>query len=448
MHSLPPVDYAARRRRVMDEIGDEALLVLFSSPERRRSHDTYYRYRQSSDVLYLCGFEEPEAILVLAPGAEEEFVLFVRPRDRERETWDGFRAGPEGAIADYGADAAYTVGDFATQLPTLMAGRRKVYHVLGKSRRDDEQMLRAMRSLAGSRRSSDRSPEAIYDPLRTLHRMRMVKDAAEIARVTRAAEISAAGHLAAMQQTRPNMMEYEVEAILTAAYRSRGAEAHAYEPIVAGGSRSCVLHYNENDGQLRDGEMVLIDSGAEFLHYAGDITRTWPVGASFTGPQKAIYEAVLSTEKFGISLTVAGESNISVHEATVAKLTEHMLDIGLLSGSLDEALEKESYREYYMHGTGHYLGMDVHDVGEYRRSDETPFVYEEGMILTVEPGIYVRADSDAPEHFRGIGVRIEDDVLIGDPVLGKNGVTVLTHGVPKEVDDIEALRREAISSKN
>lgn len=442
MQTSPPVDYGARRRHVMDTMGEDAALILFSNPEQRRSNDTFYRYRQSSDLLYLCGFPEAEAVLVLAPGSDTPFVLFVRPRDRERETWDGFRAGPEGAVSDYGADAAYPLAELGERLPALLSGRRAVYHALGVSRSADATLLGAMQGLRGNRRQGERAPEAIVDPLRLLHELRRVKDAAEIARMKVAAEISAAGHLAAMKQTRPDMMEYEVEAVLTSEYRRRGAEDHAYAPIVAGGSRACVLHYNENDGPLREGELVLIDSGAEYHGYAGDITRTWPIGASFSGPQRAIYEAVLDAEEFGIALTVAGQSNVGVHEATVARLTENMLEIGLLTGSLDEQLENEGYREYYMHGTGHYLGLDVHDVGAYRDADDAPIVYEPGMVLTVEPGIYVRADSDAPEHFRGIGVRIEDDVLIE-----AHGASVLTGSVPKLVDEIEALRAEALADR-
>lgn len=442
MPSLPPIDYAARRQRVMDAMGPDSLLVLYANPERRRSNDTFYRYRQSSDLLYLCGFPEPEAVAVLAPGQEDAFILFVRPRDRERETWDGYREGPEGAMEGYGADAAYNIDELATRLPELMAGRRTLYHALGVSRRRDDEILRAMRSLKGNRRQADRSPSSIADPLRVLHQLRLVKDDAELARLRVAAEITAEGHVAAMRGVRPGMMEYELEAMLSETFRRRGASGHSYEPIVAGGTRSCVLHYNENDALLRDGELVLIDAGAEYEGYAGDITRTFPVGERFTGPQRAVYEAVLNAQEYSVSLTVSGASNISVHDATVRRLTENLIEIGLLKEGLDEALEKESYREYYMHGTGHYLGLDVHDVGEYRDADGEPLVYRPGMVLTVEPGIYVRADGDAPEHFRGIGVRIEDDVIVEE-----NGVTILTGGVPKQVEAIEALRKEALSGR-
>lgn len=436
MRSLSPMNYAARRQRVMDTIGTDSVLVLFANPERRRSNDTFYRYRQNSDLLYLCGFPEPEAVLVLAPGHEAPFTLFVRPRDRERETWDGYRAGPEGAVERYGADAAYNLDELSTRMPEILAGRRAVYHALGVSRRRDDEVLKWMRGLKGNRRQGDRSPSTIVDPLRVLHRLRMFKDEGERQRMKVAAEISAAGHLAAMAATRPGMMEYELEAVLTETFRSRGASGHSYEPIVAGGIRGCVLHYTENDAPLADGDLVLIDAGAEFEGYAGDITRTWPVGTTFSGPQRAVYEAVLDAQILALSLTVAGQSNIGVHDATVQRLTENMVDIGLLTCSVNEALEKEAYREYYMHGTGHYLGLDVHDVGDYRDESDAPFVYVPGMAITVEPGLYVRADCDAPEPFRGIGVRIEDDVLIEE-----NGVTVLTTGVPKSVSAIEEIRR-------
>lgn len=438
MRQLSPMNYAARRQQVMEAIGPESVLVLFSSPERRRSNDTFYRYRQSSDLLYLCGFPEPEAVLVLAPGAACPFTLFVRPRDRERETWDGYRAGPEGAKTQYGADAAYNLDELGARMPDIVAGRSTIYHALGVSRRCDEEVLRWMRGLKGNRRQGDRAPAMIADPLRLLHRQRMVKDVGELERLTVAAEISAAGHLAAMQATRPGVMEYELEAILTETFRGQGGTGHSYEPIVAGGMRSCVLHYNENDAQLHDGDLVLIDAGAEFEGYAGDITRTWPVGTAFSGPQRDVYEAVLDAQLLALTLTVAGQSNIGVHDATVQRLTENMVDIGLLTTSVTEALENESYREYYMHGTGHYLGLDVHDVGDYRDQRDAPVVYKAGMVLTVEPGLYVRADCDAPEAFRGIGIRIEDDVVIE-----AIGNTVLTSAVPKSVEAIEAIRRDA-----
>lgn len=417
----------------MERIGHEGVLVLYANPERRRSNDTFYRYRQNSDLLYLCGFPEPEAVLVLTPGADAETTLFVRPRDRERETWDGYRAGPEGAVELYGVDQAFTIQEMNVVMPRLLAGRVALYHELGECEKHDADMLRWIKGLKGNRRQGDRNPLAICDPHPILHRMRMFKDSAEIERMQVAADISAAGHVAAMRATTPGIREYNLESVITETFRSCGADGHSYEPIVAGGERACVLHYTENNQMLLDGDLVLIDAGAEFEGYAGDITRTWPVNGVFTGPQRVIYEAVLDAQEYAIEQTRVGATNVGVHEATTRRLVENMLSIGLLSGSIDSVIERGIHREYFMHGTGHYLGLDVHDVGIYTERDGKPFEYQEGMVVTVEPGIYVRPDSDAPEIFRGIGVRIEDNVLIQ-----KNGVTVLTTAAPKSISAIES----------
>lgn len=433
LEQLTPIDYAARRRLVMERIGHEGIMVLYANPERRRSNDTFYRYRQSSDLLWLCGFPEPECVIVLTPGAEHETTLFVRPRDRERETWDGYRAGPEGAVERYGVDQAFTIQELPVVLPKLMSGRVALYHALGESQENDAQILAMIRGLKGNRRHGDRNPVAICDPTPILHRMRMRKDAAEIERMQVAADISAAGHVAAMRATTPGIREYNLEAVLTETFRSCGADGHAYEPIVAGGHRACVLHYTENDALLTDGDLVLIDAGAELEGYAGDITRTWPVGGKFSGPQRVVYEAVLDAEEYAIGLTRVGATNVGVHEATTRRLVENMLSIGLLSGSVDSVIERGIHREYFMHGTGHYLGLDVHDVGIYTERDGSPVLYQPGMVVTIEPGIYVRPDSDAPEIFRGIGVRIEDNVLIEE-----NGPVVLTTAAPKSISAIEA----------
>lgn len=443
--NFPAIDYVARRQRVMDRIGNDAVLVLFSNAEKQRSNDTLYPYRQNSDLWYLSGFEEPETVLVLAPGAEHPFVLFVRPRDREKEVWTGYRAGVEGAQSRYGADAAYELSELDTELPKLIAGRKILYHALGQSTANDAKILGWCQGLKGTRLKKDMSPDMIACPHKILHTLRLVKDAGELERMRIAAEISAEGHLEVMRQARPDQYEYELEAILTHTFRKRGAYEHAYEPIVAGGARACVLHYNENNQPIRAGELVLIDAGAEWGGYAGDITRTWPISDRFEGEQRAVYDAVLDAQIFAIEQSVAGASNLGVHDATVARLTQNMIDIGLLQTSLDQALETKSYREYYMHGTGHYLGIDVHDVGPYRDENDEPLTYTEGMVVTIEPGLYVRSDSDAPERFHGIGVRIEDDVVILDPEKAAQDPTrILTRDVPKDTDEILALRREIL----
>ena len=417
----------------MDVIGQDGVMVVYANPEQRRSNDTFYRYRQSSDLLWLCGFPEPEAVLVLTPGAEAETTLFVRPRDRERETWDGYRVGPEGAVEQFGVDQAYTIHEMKVIMPRLLAGRRVLHYNLGESETRDAALLGWIRGLKGNRRHGDRHPIAIQETNAILHRMRMFKDAAELERLQVAADISAAGHVAAMRATAPGTHEYQLEAVLTETFRSLGAEGHSYEPIVAGGERACILHYTENNATLKKGDLVLIDAGAEFQGYAGDITRTWPVGGTFSGPQRIVYEAVLDAQEFAIAQSVVGATNVGVHEATTRRLVENMLSIGLLSGSVESVLESGAHREYFMHGTGHYLGLDVHDVGIYTERDDTPFAYEEGMVVTIEPGIYVRPDSGAPEIFRGIGVRIEDDVVIST-----DGPSILTSAAPKSISAIEA----------
>lgn len=442
---LPSIDYAARRQRVMDRIGNDAALILFANPEQTRSNDTLFPYRQNSDLWYLSGFEEPEAVIVLLPGADDPFVMFVRPRDRDLEVWTGYRQGAEGAVQNYGADLAFPLDAMDEELPELLAGRKILYHALGQSQTHDAKILGYCRQLKASRLRGDRSPDMIADPAKILHTMRMIKDAGELQRMRIAAEVSAKGHLAAMQRAQPGQYEYQVEAILTQAFRDAGAYEHAYEPIVAGGARACVLHYNENDQRLNAGELVLIDAGAEWGGYAGDITRTWPLSDAFEGEQRAVYDAVLDAQIYAIEQSVAGASSLGVHDKTVERLTQNMIDIGLMQTSLDEAIETKAYREYYMHGTGHYLGIDVHDVGPYRDAADQPTIYEPGMVVTIEPGIYVRADSGAPERFHGIGVRIEDDVVIvPEEKAADEPSRILTREVPKAADEIVEIRREAL----
>lgn len=443
--SFPTIDYASRRARVMNRIGNDAVMVLFSNAEKQRSSDTLYPYRQNSDLWYLCGFEEPEAVIVLAPQSEHPFVMFVRPRDRDKEVWTGYRAGVEGAQRIYGADAAYELSELDTELPKLLAGRKILYHALGDSPAHDAKIIAWCRSLKGTRARKDLSPDMIACPRKILHPLRLIKDTGELERMRVAAEISAQGHLEVMRTARPGQYEYELEAVLTHSFRKRGAYEHAYEPIVAGGARACVLHYNQNDQPIHDGELVLIDAGAEWGGYAGDITRTWPISDRFEGEQRAVYDAVLDAQIFAIEQSVAGASNLGVHDATVERLTQNMIDIGLLQTTLDEALETKAYREYYMHGTGHYLGIDVHDVGPYRDDDDEAYAYAPGMVVTIEPGLYVRADSDAPERFHGIGVRIEDDVVIlPAEEAAQDPTRILTRDVPKDADEILVVRREIL----
>jgi Xaa-Pro aminopeptidase len=435
------MNFAARRAALAASLQDSAL-VLTANPESTRSHDTHYAYRPSSDILYLCGFDEPDTVLVLAPGhALGDFFLFVRPRDKEMEIWNGFRHGPEGAKSHFGADEAWSLSELDTRMPELLSGRRSVHYAIGDDPAFDRRMIGWIRGLRATRKRPDRAPHAIEDPRRVLHRARMQKSAVELESMHKAARISAAGHVEAMKATRPGMFEYQVQSIVEHTFRLAGASGPSYGSIVAGGANACILHYVSNDRELRDGDLLLLDAGAEYGWYAGDITRTFPVGRAFTGPQRDLYQAVLDAEVHAISLVRLGTTNYDVHQATIRRLAQSMIDLGLLRGSVDEAIGTEAYRRYFMHGTGHYLGLDVHDPGIYLLDEGVGFPYEAGMVVTIEPGLYVAADdAEAPEAFRGIGVRIEDDVVVTD-----DEPWVLTSDVPKSVDDIEALRRHAWS---
>lgn len=431
---------SARRSNVLEQLGD-GVLVLVAPPERVRSNDTQYLYRPGSDILYLTGFPEPETVVVLAPNhPEHRFVMFVRPRNRDSEIWDGFRYGPEGAMREFGADMAYPISELDERLPELLRDNDTLYYALGEDRAFDDRILSMLRGLGASRKQPNRAPGCIRDPRPLLHRMRMVKSEVELDALARAAEISAEAHLEAMKATRPGMYEFEIQAVIEGWFLKQGATAPAYASIVASGANACVLHYVANRDEMRDGDLLLVDAGAEFGWYAGDITRTWPVGRSFSPEQRAVYEAVLDAEEYAISLVRPGASKHDIGEKTARRLTQSMIDIGLLSGSLDEAIEKESYRRYYMHGIGHYLGLDVHDVGVYFVAEDEGEPFVPGVVTTIEPGIYVAADDhEAPEAFRGIGVRIEDDVVVTE-----GAPRVLTGGVPKALDAIEALRAEAL----
>jgi Xaa-Pro aminopeptidase len=434
------MNYLERRRRLAAAIGGGAL-VLPTNHEHIRSRDTHYEYRPSSDLLYFTGFDEPEAIMVLVPGhAEHEFVLFVRPKNRESEIWDGFRWGPEGAKEQFGADAAFPISEFATRLPGLLAGRPALYHALGVDRAFDDQILAALRSLGPTRRTPDRAPNAIVDPRPVMHAMRRIKDADEISVMDRAGQITARAHLDAMRATRPGLNEFEIQAHIEHYFRKEGARGPSYGSIVASGANACTLHYVSNNRVMRDGELLLVDAGCELDWYAADITRTWPVGAAFSGEQRAVYEAVLDVQLQAIADIRPG---ISVHELqqnTIRRTTEHLVALGLLSGSVDSNIETEAFKRFYMHGIGHYLGMDVHDVGAYLVDGGAGIALEPGVVITVEPGIYIAPDDElVPEGFRGIGVRIEDDVVVGH-----QSNQILTSLVPKAVDEIEAIRRDAL----
>lgn len=433
------MNYAARRQQLFNELQD-AVLVLPTSAEAIRSHDSHYDYRPASDVLWLTGFAEPDAIVVLAPGHTHPFTLFVRPRNRDMEIWNGRRAGPEGAMAQFGADAAWPISEFDQRIGDYLQGRARLFYSLGVDSAMDVRMLRAVQSLRASKRKPDRAPNAIVDPRGLLHRLRMYKSAEELALMATAAEISAQGHLEAMRATRPGMLEYEIQGIIEGHFLRSGARAPAYGSIVAGGRNACILHYVDNRDSLREGDLLLVDAGAEYQWYAGDITRTWPVGARFSGPQRDVYQAVLDAQIASIHECVPGISNDELQRRTIRRLTASMVDLGLLQGEVDGLIEKEAYKRFYMHGVGHYLGLDVHDVGQYWVSESQGLGMAPGMVVTIEPGIYIAEDDEqVPEAFRGIGVRIEDDVVITE-----GAPRILTSLVPKEIADIEAIRAESL----
>ena len=421
----------------------DAVAVFPSAPPAVRTNDVEYHYRQDTDLYFLTGFEEPDCVLVLAPNhAETKSVIFVRPRDREREVWEGRRLGVESAAAALGVDAAYPIGELWEHLPGLLETSDNLYYVFGIDDDFNRRIVEQIKRLRVARRRTDRSAINVLDPSPIVHEMRVIKSAADIAGLRRAADISREGHTAAMRHSRPGMHEYEIEAIIEYAFRSRGSLSPAYGTIVASGPNATVLHFTTSRRRVAEGDLVLIDAGAEYDYYCADITRTWPISGKFSPEQKAIYDIVLAGQQRAIELCRPGKKwNTDVHDACVRVLVEGMLDLGLLKGSAQENIEKETYKEFYMHRTGHFLGMDTHDVGNYRRGgDWRPL--EAGMVLTVEPGLYFRDDAEIDARFKGIGVRIEDDVLITE-----TGCENLTEGTPKTVEEIERTIAEGRESR-
>ncbi|MDX1375238.1 MAG: aminopeptidase P N-terminal domain-containing protein [Burkholderiales bacterium] len=430
-----PAVHAARRARFLRAMGD-GVAVIPTAPERIRNRDSHYPYRHDSYFYYLTGFTEPEAALVLVGGAAPRAILFCRERNAEREVWDGVRYGPEGARERFGFDEAHPIAALDEQLPALLENRPALLAPLGADPDWDARAMRWLNAVRAKSRAGIEAPGRIHDVRALLDEMRLVKDAHELACMRRAAAISADAHRRAMRATRPGRFEYEIEAELLYAFRRQGAQFPAYWPIVAGGRSACTLHYVANDARLEARTLLLIDAGCELESYAADITRTFPVDGRFTRAQRDVYEIVLAAQRAAIEQVRPGNAWNEPHDAAVRVLAQGMLDLKLLSGSLDEVLEKEAYKRFYMHRTGHWLGLDVHDAGEYKRSGLWRTL-EPGMTLTVEPGLYIRAADDVPEALRDIGVRIEDDVAITP-----QGCEVLTAAAPKAADEIEALMRE------
>ncbi len=425
--------HAARRARVLAALGADALLV-FGAAHHLRNGDSEYRYRQSSDLWWLTGWEDPESVALLRPGADQPFVLFVQPKDRSREVWTGFRAGVEGARERFGADAAFPWSELGARLGELVGGWDTLQYAWGEDGERDKTVFRAISGLGRvAARNGVAMPSRLVDARRLLGELRLHKDEAEIATLRKAAAITAEAHIAAMRLGRPGVAEYEVEAEIDGLFRRRGGNGPGYTTIVGGGKNACVLHYITNREPLRAGDLCLVDAGCEYENYTADVTRTWPVSGRFTAPQRRLYEIVLAAELAAIDQARAGRPYKAMHDTAVRVLTEGMVDVGLLEGDVDELISEEAFRRYYMHGTGHWLGLDVHDPGAYHLDGASrPLV--PGMVLTVEPGLYVPPDDEsAPEPYRGIGIRIEDDVLVtaGDP-------DVLTAACPKTVADVEA----------
>ncbi len=430
--------YHKRRKQLIKQML-HGIAVIPTSPEVARNADTHYDYRHGSNFYYLTGFTEPEAVLVLVAGKTDEgppsSILFCRDKDPEREVWDGFRFGPEAAREHLSFDETYSITQLEVKLAELMGGQPVLFYPVGEDMAWDRRILKMRNSVQAKVRSGIRAPDEIRDVRTLLNEMRLFKDKHELDIMRRAATISTAAHRRAMRFTRPEKYEYQVEAELLHEFCSHGARHPAYTSIVAGGSNACVLHYVGNNAQLRDGDLLLIDAGCELDGYAADITRTFPVNGKFTTAQKDMYEIVLAAQTAAIASAKPKMTWNAPHEAALRVLAQGFIDLKLCKGSVDEVLEKESYKKYYMHRTGHWLGMDVHDVGDYKIGEDWRPL-QPGMVLTVEPGCYIRPADDVPVGLWNIGIRIEDDVLIT-----RTGNEVLTAAAPKKVAEIEETMR-------
>jgi len=430
--------HATRRQRLAALMGEGVALVA-TAPERVRNRDSHYPYRFDSYFYYLTGFIEPQSVLVLVAGKAPKSILFCRNRDPERETWDGFRYGPEAARERFAFDEAHPIGELDEVLPKLLEDQPVLYYPVGAEADWDARVMRWLNIVRAKSRAGIAAPERLHDVRALLDDMRLVKDEQELATMRRAARIAAAAHRRAMQAARPGRMEYEIEAELLHEFRRNGAQFPAYSPIVAAGAHSCILHYVANDARLRDGDLLLIDAGCELDGYASDITRTFPINGRFSSAQREVYELVLAAQRAAMDKVRSGNAWNDPHDAAVRVLAQGLLDLKLVPGSLDEVLEKETYKRFYMHRTGHWLGLDVHDAGEYKRQGSWRRLAP-GMALTVEPGLYIRTADDVPAGLHGIGVRIEDDVVV---TAGE--CEVITAEAPKLVEDLEALMRDGRS---
>jgi Xaa-Pro aminopeptidase len=426
------VPFILRRHQLLQHMG-EGVAVIPTALEAVRNRDSHYQYRFDSYFYYLTGFTEPESVLLLVAGEKPKSVLFCRDKDLEREIWDGFRYGPEGAKEAFGVDEAYSISRLDELAPQLLANQPRLHYSLGADASWDARVTGWLNQVRAQARSGVSAPAEIVDVRLLLDEMRLFKSEGEIAIMRRAAEISSGAHRRAMHATKPGSTEYEIEAELIHEFRRHGAQSPAYHSIVAGGANACVLHYVFNDAPLRDGDLLLIDAGCELDGYASDITRTFPVNGKFSGPQKDLYELVLASQTAAIKAVRPGNHWNAPHEAALQVLVRGFIDFGLCKGTVDAVLESGDYRRFYMHRTGHWLGLDVHDAGEYKKNGDWRLL-EPGMALTVEPGCYVRPADDVPEHYWNIGIRIEDDAVVT-----ADGCDIITMAAPKSVADIETL---------
>ena len=426
--------YAGRRAR-LNQLMQRGVAVIATAPEQARNRDSHYPYRFDSYFYYLTGFPEPEAVLVLIAGDNARSILFCRDKDVERETWEGFRFGLERARHEFHFDESHSISELDALLPKLLADQPALYCHLGSDGRWDERLLKWLNSVRAQARTGVVAPAVIHDVRALLDEMRLIKDAQELAIMRRAAQISTDAHRRAMRAVKPGCAEYEIEAELVHEFRRRGAQAPAYTPIVAGGANACVLHYVSNDAVLNAGDLLLVDAGCELDGYAADITRTYPVSGSFTPAQRDVYQMVLAAQAAAIAAVQPGAAWNVPHDAALRILAQGLIDLGLCQGSIDKVIEAGDYKKFYMHRTGHWLGLDVHDVGDYKRDGQWREL-RPGMVLTAEPGCYIRAGDGVPPQLANIGIRIEDDVLVT-----ASGHEVLTCAAPKTVEDIEALMR-------
>ncbi len=426
-------EFLRRRKQLMSMVGAEGIAILPAAPVRMLTRDVEHRYRQDSDFYYLTGFPEPEAVAVLVPGRDAgEFLLFCRDRDRQKELWDGTRIGPEGAVESFGADDAFPIDDMDDILPGIIESCTRVYYTMGVYADFDARITGWVNSLRSGVSRGVHTPQEFVALDHLLHDMRLYKSRAEVSAMRRAAKIAVNAHSRAMRMVRPGIFEYEVEAEFVHEFRRNDARP-SYNPIIGSGPNACTLHYVDNRAQLQDGDLLLIDAGCEVDYYASDVTRTMPVNGRFTPEQRAVYEVVLEAQLAAIDKTRRGNHWNEPHDAAVKVIARGLKKLGLLEGTLPKLVRDGAYREYYMHRTGHWLGMDVHDVGDYKVGDEWRLL-ESGMAMTVEPGIYLPDSRKVPARFRNIGVRIEDDVVVTS-----NGPDVLSKGLAKEPDAIEAL---------